>query len=65
MVELVPSIILYQPLYTFAASNELGGMGFEAPESASNLLLVGAEDRYRQVSGWFIERSREIRGNVR
>ncbi|NJN66053.1 MAG: peptide ABC transporter substrate-binding protein, partial [Chloroflexaceae bacterium] len=40
-VELVPSIILYQPLYTFAASNELGGMGFEAPESASNLLLVG------------------------
>jgi len=64
-VELVPSITLYQPLYTFTASDDVGGIGFEVPGSARSLLLVGTEDRYRNVSDWFVERSREIRGNVR
>jgi peptide/nickel transport system substrate-binding protein len=61
-IELVPGITLYQPLYTFIVSDEVGGGRFE---EASNVLLVGREDRYRNVSNWFVRRSQEIRGYIR
>lgn len=64
-IELVPGIVLYQPLYTFVASDDLGGLEFGKEGSASNLLLIGQEDRYRNVSGWFVRSSREIRGTLR
>jgi peptide/nickel transport system substrate-binding protein len=66
-VELVPAIILYQPTYTFVSSEELRGLGFaeEGDETiASSNLLVGHEDRYRYITEWFINSSREIRGRL-
>lgn len=63
-VELVPGIMLYQPLYMFVASDELGGLGFDSSVSSSNQLLIGQEDRYRNITRWFIRSSREIRGTV-
>ncbi len=64
-IELTPSITLYQPLYTFFASDRLDGLGFESVYSSSRLLMIGREDRYRGVSRWFVNSLREIRGNLR
>jgi peptide/nickel transport system substrate-binding protein len=65
-VELVPSITLYQPLYTFAVSDEVDGIGFEQADiTGGGILLIGREDRYRSVHRWFINSSREIRGHLR
>lgn len=64
-VELAPSIVLYQPLYTFAVSAQIGGIGFDETDIGGSPLLVGREDRYRNVSRWFVNSSREIRGNIR
>ncbi len=64
-VELVPGITLYAPLYTFIAAEEMGGIGFEASGTARSLLLVGREDRYRNVSEWFVRSTQEIRGTLR
>jgi peptide/nickel transport system substrate-binding protein len=64
-IELVPGIMLYQPLYTFTVNNNIGGFGFEQSQLGNQRLLVGREDRYRHVTRWFIHSSREIRGTLR
>lgn len=64
-VELAPSITLYQPLYTFGAASDLGGVGFEDPQLATSQLLFGAEDRYRTVTRWFLNSYREIQGDLK
>lgn len=64
-VELAPSITLYQPLYTFAHSSSISGTGFEPRTPEQRLMFVGREDRYRNVSRWFINRTREIGGTLR
>jgi peptide/nickel transport system substrate-binding protein len=64
-VTLAPAITLYQPNYTFAVSNQVGGLDFEQLEDTSNLLLIGREDRYRNVRRWFVSSSREIEGTLR
>lgn len=63
-VELVPSITLYQPLYTFTVSEAVDGLGF-AQTPFGGGLLVGREDRYRNVTNWFVQSSREIRETLR
>ncbi len=63
-MELVPSLTLYQPLYTFVAADNLGGLSFATPGTASAELLVGREDRYRTVSHWFVQGSRELRSTL-
>lgn len=64
-IELVPSITLYQPRYSFVADRRLGGLGFGGDMEGSQQLLVGREDRYRNVVRWFLNSSREIRGDLR
>ncbi len=64
-VQAVPAIILYQPLYTFATSEQLGGSGLDGRDIDSPLLLIGREDRYRNITRWFVESSRELRGTLR
>ncbi len=64
-VELVPSITLYQPLYTFTYDNTVSGLSFEQVPVTTGVLLVGREDRYRDISRWFVNSSREIRGTLR
>jgi peptide/nickel transport system substrate-binding protein len=76
-VELAPSITLYQPLFVYATSRQLEGLGFntttpdenrtEAPPAdiASNHLLLGREDRFRNVIHWFVRSAREIKGDLR
>ena len=75
-VELVPSIMLYQPLFVYATTSDLEGLGFEKPsgvvpsdggssEIAASLLLIGREARFRNVAHWFIRSAREIHGELR
>lgn len=67
-IALAPSIALYQPLYTFATSTQLGGFGFaplDQTRISSTNLLIGREDRYRNVTRWFVRSSREIPGSLR
>ncbi len=64
-IELAPAIQLYQPLYRFAASAELGGTGLDDPDSAISRLLFGPEDRYRAVTRWYTDSYREIDGGLR
>ncbi len=70
-VELVPGIMLYQPRYTFVASEEVGGMPFvpagstDQRSSDSQVLLVGHEDRYRTIHTWFASRTRELQPTLR
>lgn len=64
-IDLAPSITLYQPVYLFAADKSLGGVGLTEPEAATSQLLLGAEDRYRTVTRWFINSYREIQGDLR
>ena len=68
-VELVPSIMLYQPLYVYVATDMLSGLDLDrsgAPADISNTqLLLGREARYRNVTHWFIRSAREIQGELR
>ncbi|MCG8351136.1 MAG: peptide ABC transporter substrate-binding protein [Chloroflexales bacterium] len=64
-IELAPSIILYQPLYTFLVDEQLGGFGFDQGDATGNALMIGREDRYRNVTRWFVNSAQEIRGNLR
>ena len=76
-VDLAPSITLYQPLFVYVTTRQLEGLGFntvtsdqnraEAPPAdvASNHLLLGREDRFRNVTGWFVRSAREIKGDLR
>lgn len=64
-IELVPAITLYQPLYVYATTPKLGGLGFTNTQLASSALIFGQSDRYRNVDRWFINSSREIQGDLR
>lgn len=64
-ISLVPAITLYQPLYRFATLEALDGTGLDDPESTLHQLLIGREDRYRNVTRWFLKSYREIQGEVR
>jgi peptide/nickel transport system substrate-binding protein len=64
-IELVPGITLYQPLYVYATTPDLGGLGFTNTQLASSALIFGQSDRYRNVDRWFINSSREIQGDLR
>jgi peptide/nickel transport system substrate-binding protein len=69
-VELAPSIMLYQPLFVYAATSELEGLdldrGAGAPaDIALSQLLLGREGRFRNVAQWFIRSAREIHGELR
>jgi peptide/nickel transport system substrate-binding protein len=64
-IDQVPAITLYQPLYTFVVSDEVGGLWFDEASLGGGALLVGREDRYRNVSAWFVNSSRQIRGTLR
>jgi peptide/nickel transport system substrate-binding protein len=67
-LDLAPSITLYQPVFVYA-TRELGGLELsqsgEATQLMSNQLLLGREDRFRNVSRWFLRSAREIRGDLR
>lgn len=68
-VELVPSIMLYQPLYIYAATNQLSGLDLDQSSGpadvATSQLLLGREGRFRNVTRWFIRSAREIQGELR
>jgi peptide/nickel transport system substrate-binding protein len=77
-VNLAPSITLYQPLFVYATSSELDGLGFSTTQTpifddhgdgqldiASNYLLIGRESRFRNVRLWSVLSTREIRGVLR
>jgi peptide/nickel transport system substrate-binding protein len=68
-VELAPSIMLYQPLYVYTATDQLSGLDLDpsgAPaDIASSQLLLGREARFRNVTHWFIRSAREIQGQLR
>lgn len=68
-VDLAPSIMLYQPLFIYAATQELEGLELDqqgAPaDLASSQLLLGREGRFRNVTHWFIRSAREIQGELR
>ncbi len=68
-VELAPSIMLYQPLYIYAAINQLSGLDLDQStgpaDVANSQLLLGREARFRNVTHWFIRSAREIQGELR
>jgi peptide/nickel transport system substrate-binding protein len=68
-VELAPSIALYQPLYIYAAIDQLSGLDLDQSggpaDVANSQLLLGREARFRNVTRWFIRSAREIQGELR
>lgn len=68
-VELAPSIMLYQPLFVYAAAEQLDGLDLDqssAPaDVATSRLLLGREGRFRNVTHWFMRSAREIQGELR
>ena len=69
-VELAPSITLYQPLFVYATTSQLEGIEFDKSgdvptDIAGSQLLLGREERFRNVVRWFIRSSREIQGELR
>jgi peptide/nickel transport system substrate-binding protein len=76
-VDLAPSITLYQPLFVYVTTRQLDGLGFNTvtpdqnraealpADVASNHLLLGREDRFRNVIRWFVRSAREIKGDLR
>ena len=68
-LDLAPSITLYQPVFVYA-TRELEGLdltqaGQTEPSLLGNQLLLGREDRFRNVARWFLRSAREIRGELR
>ncbi len=63
-IDLAPSITLYQPLYLFAASQSLGGVGLFDTATATGQQIFGPDDRYRTITRWFINSYREIQGDL-
>jgi peptide/nickel transport system substrate-binding protein len=65
-VELVPGVTLYQPHFVYATSRQLEGLGFTPTANpASSHLLLGRQDRFRNVAHWFVRSAREIKGDLR
>lgn len=61
-IDLVPSIMLYQPLYVYLVQERVGLP--DARQAVGPLLLFGRADRFRSVSRWYVNSSREIRSNL-
>lgn len=61
-IELAPSIMLYQPVYTYIVQQRVGIPEFQ---QAGAPLLFSRADRFRTISRWFVESSSEIRGDLR
>jgi peptide/nickel transport system substrate-binding protein len=68
-VELTPSITLYQPLFIYLATDQLGGLDAVAsgdlPVIPTTPLQYGREGRFAEVSRWYLSSSREIAGTIR
>lgn len=66
-LELAPGITLYQPLFVYTSISDLGGLAFDTENSNTPVmpLLLGREDRFRNVVGWFLQSGREIGGDLR
>jgi peptide/nickel transport system substrate-binding protein len=67
-LDLAPSITLYQPVFVYA-TRELSGIDLaqsgESTPLLGNQLLLGRDDRFRNVARWFLRSAREIRGELR
>jgi len=69
--ELVPGVTLYQPLYLYTALGILGGVQLDPEQSTGDTssfirpLLLGREDRFRNITGWYLRSGREIQGDLR
>jgi peptide/nickel transport system substrate-binding protein len=65
-VELVPGIILYQPILFHATVVDLGDTITIPPDAAAPPhLLIGREGRFVNVNRWYLRSAREIRGDLR
>lgn len=69
-IELVPGIMLYQPVFQYIVPSDLDGLELapaQAPQDQSMIVpfLAGRESRFRNVSGWFVRSAREIGGDLR
>jgi peptide/nickel transport system substrate-binding protein len=68
-VDLVPSIMLYQPLLIDTATNQLDGLDLDQRSGPADLatsrLVLGHAGHFRNVTRWFIRSAREIQGELR
>ena len=66
---MTPSITLYQPLFIYLATDQLGGLDAVAsgdlPVIPTTPLQYGREGRFAEVSRWYLSSSREIAGTIR
>lgn len=65
-IDLVPSIIMYQPLEVFATVSDLGGTALTQRTDMPGMmnLLFGRDSRFRNLTHWFVARSQEISGEI-
>jgi len=65
-IELVPSIIMYQPLEVYATVSDLGGTALTQRTDMPGMinLLFGRDSRFRNLTHWFVARSQEISGDI-
>ena len=67
-LDLAPGITLYQPLYIYTASSDLGGLALDSQQEATTAtrpLLLNREDRFYNITNWFLRSGREIKGDLR
>lgn len=67
-LDLAPGIPLYQPLYLYTASSDLGGLAIDTQAGTSLTVrpfLLGREDRFHNIVGWYLRSGREINGDLR
>lgn len=65
-IDIVPSIIMYQPLEVYATVSDLGGTALTQRSDLPGMinLLFGRDSRFRNVTHWFVARSQEISGDI-
>jgi peptide/nickel transport system substrate-binding protein len=65
-IELVPSIIMYQPLEVYSTVSDLGGTALTQRTDMPGMinLLFGRDSRFRNLTHWFVARSQEISGDI-
>jgi peptide/nickel transport system substrate-binding protein len=65
-IDLVPSIIMYQPMEVYATTRDLGGTAISRRSDIPGTinLMIGRESRFRNIVHWFVARSREISGDL-
>ncbi|MFN8569983.1 MAG: hypothetical protein U0Z44_21160 [Kouleothrix sp.] len=68
-VDLVPSIMLYQPLLIYTATNQLDGLDLDQRSGPADPRragwVLGHAGHFRNVTRWFIRSAREIQGELR